>query len=154
MKRLIFACLIIVTATACNKIECTEYSSDILYNDVDQGALYGNGDEGIGEENFVITTETEWNDLKAKMNSVNDVSNGFQNTPIDFDQQFVIACFDQVQSNGGYTLDVSNVEFNGSELEATIIKSGGSGMTTSVITRPYHIIVMDKCDKNPEVKFK
>ena len=154
MKRLIFAYLILVITTSCKKIVCEEYKNEITYNNVDQGALYGNGDEGIGEENFVITTESEWNDLKEKMNSVNDVSSGFENTPIDFDQQLVIACFDEVRSNGGFALEISNIEFNGNEIEARIIKSGGGGMTTSVITQPYHIIVMDKCDKNPEVKFK
>lgn len=153
MKNLLFAFSLLIVFSSCNKIECAEYTDEVIYQHIDNGALYGNGEEGISEENFVITSSSEWTALKNKMDAVNNVSDEFANTPINFDEQFVIASFDKVQSNGGHVLEISNLVFNGASLEASILKTGGSGMSTSVITQPYHIIVLDKCDENPEVIF-
>jgi hypothetical protein len=151
MKNLLFVSALLLIVTSCSKIRCIE--DDLTFQSVDKGELYGNGDERIGEEKFVITAESEWSDLKSKMNSTNHVSEDFGNVPIDFDQQFVLASFDQVRTNGGNSIDISDVNFNGGELEVTVAKSEGSGIVGSVITQPYHIIVLDKCDKNQEVTF-
>jgi hypothetical protein len=53
MKNLLFVSALLLIVTSCSKIICVE--DDLTFQSVDKGALYGNGDEGIGEEKFVIT---------------------------------------------------------------------------------------------------
>ncbi len=48
--------------------------------------LHGNGAEGISEQNLIISDQTTWNDLITQMNSVNNVSDNFTETDIDFSE--------------------------------------------------------------------
>ncbi|MEO9532519.1 MAG: protease complex subunit PrcB family protein [Crocinitomicaceae bacterium] len=154
MKSLFYLIVFTLALISCKKVDCDIYTNEVTYQTIEKSALYGNGDEEIGEENFVITSDSEWTTLIDKIDAANNVSDDFDNVPVNFDEQIVIACFDQVRPNGGYSLSISQVEYNGSQLEVSIEKSGGSGMTTSVITQPFHIIVLDKCEKNPDVTFQ
>lgn len=131
-------------SVSCSKEECE--LTDHSYEYVEQGALYGDGDEGISASNLVIKTQTEWDDLVAKMDAVNDESSGFENVPSNFDEQMIIACFDQVRPSGGYGIDITSTDVVDGELQITVVKTEPSGASTTVITQPYVIIVMDKCE--------
>jgi hypothetical protein len=104
-----------------------------------EGELYGNGREGITKQNRVISTKTEWDNLKAKMNSVNKVTDHFTESEIDFTNYQVIAVFDEIKGNGGWSIDISNVtEYaNSIIVDITNLKTGN---LTTVITQPFHIV--------------
>jgi hypothetical protein len=52
----------------------------VNFTTISQNDLYGNGQENITQQNLIITNANAWNELMAKMNSVNTVSNGFTET--------------------------------------------------------------------------
>ncbi len=49
----------------------------IEYTSISKGNLYGAGNEGIVQQNMVITDQSSWNSLTVQMNSVNNVSENF-----------------------------------------------------------------------------
>lgn len=105
--------------------------------------LHGNGEEGIGQENFVITNTEDWNNLMAKMNSVNDETPNFTETDIDFSKYMVIASFDKVRSHGG-----ADVKFAISQTSKSVLVKVvyfGKGAAT-VMTQPYLIHKIEKTD--------
>lgn len=101
--------------------------------------LYGNGDEGIIEQNMVISESTTWTNLIAQMNSVNTVSDSFSETDIDFSEYRVIAVFDEIKGNGGHSLDL-NIMSNSENIIVHITDVAPEGNATTVITQPYHIV--------------
>ncbi len=101
--------------------------------------LYGNGDEGIIEQNMVISESTSWTNLIAQMNSVNTVSDSFSETDIDFSEYRVIAVFDEIKGNGGHSLEL-NIRSNFENIIVSITDIVPLGNATSMITQPFHIV--------------
>lgn len=143
---------ILMLVTIVSLIACTE--DDPIWNTVEfslvgQGALYGNGDEGIEKSNLVINDTDSWNELISKMDAVNDVSGSFNETDVDFDQYQIIAVFDEIRSTGGYTIDVVEITENETKLKV-ITECLGEGNATTVITQPFQIVKLSKTDKTVE----
>ena len=101
--------------------------------------LYGAGDEGITQQNLVITNTNTWQDLMDQMNSVNDATANFSETEIDFTEYQVIAVFDIIRGVEGYGLDLDVVTLP-EGISITITSIVPQGQSPSVITQPYHII--------------
>ena len=108
-----------------------------------QGNLYGSGRENIPKQDIVISASAEWASLLEVMNlySYNRV---VEETEVDFTQHIVIAIFEEVKSNGGWSIDITDV----SEYADKIVVTGRSppclsnlktGDLTSVTTQPFHI---------------
>lgn len=135
---------IIGLMTSCNDADLD--LSLISFTEIEQENLYGNGQENIIKQNLAISNSNSWNELINKMNTVNDASEGFTETNIDFDNFMVIAVFDKVYGNGGHTIDVTKITENENEVIVSIenILKGGA---TSVMTQPYHIVKIPKTDK-------
>lgn len=149
MKILLSFSLLTLILFSCKKEKYTCESADFSRENIQRSALYGAGDENISEQNLVITSDKEWKNLLNKMNSVNDESSQFSKTEIDFDTQMIIACFDPVRSNGGFSLSIDTVYHNGNQINVEIVRtdaSAGGGLTTQVITQPYEIIAVTRCD--------
>ena len=145
MKTSIFTIVLLLVLSSCKKTVCSP--SDFNSENIHEGVLYGAGDEGIGEENFVIKTQSEWDDLLNKVNSVNNESSDFTTTSIDFNEKMVIACFDPVRSSGGYAVSIASVIHDGSQITVDVVNSSpNGGAVTTVITQPYAIISVTKCD--------
>ena len=53
---------------------------------IGKGDLYGAGQEGIQQQNTVISDTAVWNELKIKMDSVNNVTGSFTETEINFSE--------------------------------------------------------------------
>jgi len=106
---------------------------------IGKGELYGNGKEGIIKQNLVISDKTEWDKLLLAMNSVNSVSNRFTETDIDFSKYQIIAIFDQIQSSGGWTIDITDITECQNEIAVTVENLHKYGVTC-VMTQPYHIV--------------
>lgn len=101
--------------------------------------LYGAGAEGLVEQKMIITEERAWKILLAQINSVNNVSDNFSETDIDFSQYQVIAIFSEVLPNGGSSLDF-NLTANVENIIFRINTLGSDGIATTVMTQPFLIV--------------
>ena len=142
---------IIITLIVLFALNCksTENQSKIANNDlvlIAKGNLYGSGSEGIEKQSKVIKTKSDWNNLMAKMNAENNVSNTFSETDIDFSKYLIIAVFDAIKSSGGHSLEL-NLKTNSDKIIVEIIRNAPKGMATTVVTQPYYIAKMPKSDK-------
>jgi len=107
--------------------------------------LYGNGDEGINEENFHITDQSSWDELMEKVNSVNTETDKFEETDIDFTNFDVIAVFDQIRPSAAYSIELAITDDTEHiNVEITKIVPEPGAIVATVITQPYHIVKIDK----------
>ncbi|MDR2929194.1 MAG: protease complex subunit PrcB family protein [Cytophagaceae bacterium] len=103
--------------------------------------------ENLAAQNRVIKTSEDWHEL---LNTLSEVSNSFTETEIDFSRYMVLAVFDEVKGNGGWSIDITGVTEFATKIVVnyTNLKTGN---VTHVITQPYHIVKIPKSDK--EVMF-
>ncbi|NOQ72067.1 MAG: protease complex subunit PrcB family protein [Crocinitomix sp.] len=135
--------LLALIVMACNKTDDME----LELTEIHQGALYGAGEEDISEENFVIEKEQDWQDLLAKINAVNNESDNFSETEIDFDEFIVVACFDKARGSGGYSIKIADINSTKKEINLTVIKNSPADIAPAVITQPYYIAKLPKTNK-------
>ena len=121
--------------------EMTQVQSTLIAKD----NLYGNGAEGIVENNMVISDQGTWDNLIAQMDSVNNVSDGFSETNIDFSEYIVIAVFDEIKGSGGHSLEL-NIASNSENVVVTVINVVPEGNATTVITQPFHLVKISNTD--------
>ncbi len=114
-------------------------------NLIGKGSLYGAGAEGITAQKSIITNQNDWNALLSKINTVNNVSDGFSETDIDFKNYNIIAVFETVKSSGGYSIDL-DVVYNTDAILVSILSKAPKGMATSVMNQPYCIVKLSKSD--------
>jgi hypothetical protein len=103
--------------------------------------------EGIDQGNFVITNQNDWIDFKNLIDARYielgmgnfHTENFFIETEVDFNNYNVIAVFDEVYSNGGHSIDITNIIENENSIIVTIEKLL-NGNLTSIVTQPYHIV--------------
>jgi hypothetical protein len=112
---------------------------------IGKGNLYGSGTEGIEKVNLVITSQSDWRALLAKLNLVNNVSNSFSETKIDFSKFTIIAVFDEVKATGGHLLD-ADIKTSSKNITVNIITQAPEGMATNVMTQPYYIVKITKSE--------
>ena len=145
MKKTIFIILFSILISGCrsynNNSEIIKIEATLIAKD----NLYGNGAEGINKQNLVITNKSVWNNLIAQMNAVNNVSNSFSETEIDFSKYVVIAVFDEIKSNGGYSLALTITD-NSENIMVNVTTIAPQGFATTVITQPFHIVKILKSD--------
>ena len=145
MKKTIFIILFSMLISGCrsynNNSEIIKIEATLIAKD----NLYGNGAEGINKQNLVITNKSIWNNLIAQMNAVNNVSNSFSETEIDFSKYVVIAVFDEIKSNGGYSLALTITD-NSENIMVNVTTIAPQGFATTVITQPFHIVKILKSD--------
>ena len=145
MKKTIFIILFSILISGCrsynNNSEIIKIEATLIAKD----NLYGNGAEGINKQNLVITNKSIWNNLIAQMNAVNNVSNSFSETEIDFSKYVVIAVFDEIKSNGGYSLALTITD-NSENIMVNVTTIAPQGFATTVITQPFHIVKILKSD--------
>lgn len=106
---------------------------------IGKGNLHGGGQEGIPKQNTLIKTSQEWKTLLNSMDLVNNISNTFAETDIDFSQYQVIAIFDWVKSNGGWTVDILDITEYADSIVVNWVNLE-KGDATCVITQPFHIV--------------
>lgn len=149
MKNLFLLFVPILFSASCKK-ETTE-RSDRSFADltlIAQGDLYGAGDEGINEQNTVIIDAAAWADLMAQMNSVNNVTEGFTETDIDFDNYMVFAVFDNVKRYSGYSIKIDDLVEGESEIRLNLARTNTGAIAPTVVTQPYYIVKYPKNDKS------
>lgn len=142
-KTLIILSLIFVVSCKCNKTDAKMKHIDTVL--ISKGNLYGSGSEGFTKQNLVIENQNDWEALMHKINAVNNVSDSFTETKIDFSKSTIIAIFDKVKGSGGHKieLDISKTSEN------TLVKVSHiapTGNASSVMTQPYYIVKIPKTD--------
>ncbi len=137
--------VIIGLLTSCSEVDDELYYS-VNFTLIAQGNLYGAGQEDINKQNFTISDSSSWNELMDKMNTVNNVSDGFLETNIDFVNFIIIAVFDDIKPNGGNSIDVIKIVENENENFVTI-DNILKGNATTVMTQPFHIVKIPKTNK-------
>ncbi|MDR1171423.1 MAG: hypothetical protein LBL24_03100, partial [Bacteroidales bacterium] len=142
LKILIFVVLALSMVTGCMDFvpprqEAVEVEIEI------EPVLTGKGEmtyfEGFTIPDRVITSVEKWNELKAAMRDRVYGLNTFDETDIDFSAYQVIAIFDEMHGNGGWSIDITGiVEYSDRiVISVTHLKTGDP---SRVFTQPYHIV--------------
>jgi hypothetical protein len=106
----------------------------------------------INPQKTVIDTNEEWNALLNQIDNfyqpfgIDFMTLYFSESIIDFNNYTVISIFDRGYSNGGHSIDITNI----TEFEDNIIvtvENLQTGNTSSVGTQPYHIVKIPKATK-------
>lgn len=148
--------LSIVSILCSSSCDSTEEIADgkvelfyLEFEQINQGVLTGNGNEPVGfNKGYVIQTEKEWEDIRKKMNAVN-LSQG--EISIDFEESTVLAYFDELRPNGGYSIEFVKVISAGDVINAKYKSTAPTGPATTIMTQPFHIVKIPKVSK--PVKF-
>jgi len=137
IENLLFIMLIIIV------VGCSESNDDNVFvpkTITPTLIAQGNGCECIAKQNLVIKRQWSWDYLKEMMGSVNsNTTDSFSEKEIDFSKYQVIAVFDELKSNGDWSIDITDV----TEYEDSIVVSVQNlqmGNSSMVMTRPYHIV--------------
>lgn len=139
LKKLVLLILPALLLFNCNPEDNITEPIDFETSLIAKDNLYGAGDEGINQQNLVITDQNAWDTLMTQMNSVNNVTEVFSETAIDFSIYKVVAVFDVVRGNGGHQLDLNIVEET-DHIAINITHIVPEGLVTFVMTQPYHIV--------------
>ncbi len=139
MKTLFFTLGIFLILSCSQPDETT----NISFTEIGKGALYGNGEEGIPQSNLVITNNTDWQNLMDQMNTVNNVTDDFTETDIDFDAYEIIAIFLDVKPSGW---EVKITEIIKDDANIHVYKTDEE-FIYSVMTQPFHIVKIPKSHK-------
>mgnify|MGYP003630599265 FL=1 len=146
IQTLIILSLLFVVSCKCNKINQNNAKMGIVETVlISKGNLYGSGSEGIAKQNTVIENLSDWERLINQMNSVNNVSEGFTETKIDFSKYAVIAVFNDVKGSGGHTIEL-DISKTSEKTLVTVKYTSPKGNATTVMTQPYYIAKISKQD--------
>ena len=132
-------------------LNCTNDSisqvTNIGFTEIARGFLKGDGAEGITKQNIVIYNDTEWNDLKTKMNLVNNETDSFSETNIDFSEFLIVAAFEEVRYEGEHFLSITEiVQTSENIFVKTKLETPSSTNAIQVVTQPYYIAKIQKND--------
>ncbi|MXV38674.1 hypothetical protein GO491_08320 [Flavobacteriaceae bacterium Ap0902] len=146
MKKNLLILLLSIFIVSCSSDDDSNGRAAVDFTTIHQGALTGNGEEGINKQNLVIKTQSDWETLTTQMNTVNNVSDNLTDVDIDFSKYSVIAAFDEVKPNNGYGLEL-NVTSNSQKLfietSETLTDEEYVGF---VHIQPYHIIKIENSE--------
>lgn len=133
----------ILTGIAPN--EKIEHESELLQ----KGNLHGDGQEDVSEGGMHIRSQSQYDMLIGKMNSVNFE---VQNTEIDFNEQSLIVLVDRVRSTAGYKLKIASVMEYPEEIVVSYKVIPPDGPAAEVISQPFAIYSIFKT--NRPIRFK
>ena len=145
MKKKVLIILLSIIAFSCNSNDDNSEIVNIESTLIAKDNLYGDGAEGIVEQNLVISDQMTWNSLITQMNSVNNVSDSFAETDIDFSTYTIIAVFDEIKGNGGHSLEF-DIIVNSDNIIINVTDLAPGGNATTVITQPFHIVKITNSD--------
>ena len=137
--------LLFLFSVICIMHSCSDNNENIMnkapipVQQIGKGNLIGNY---VPQNNMIITTSAQWNTLLTTLGSVG----GMTQTNVDFNQDMVIAVFDQVYTNGGHSIDIIAVDENQQNIVVDVEKLL-SGDVTTVVTQPFHIVKIPKSIK-------
>lgn len=130
---------------------CEKDSTELINLDqtiIGSGDLHGNGREDINKSNLVINSTSDWDKLLDKIDAVNNESQHFSETQIDFAAFTILAVFDEIKGTGGHYIKIDKVVQKNNSIEVTILKSEPRDYGYAVMTQPFYITKIEKTNKN------
>ena len=122
-------------------------NTTIEFTEIANGFLGGQGSEGIPKQNIVIANETDWNNLKTKMNTNVNTTESFSETEIDFSKFNIIAIFEEVKNSGEFHLSIDDIIKKPNNVFVRIKLESPSGPNViNIVTQPYYIAKIPKSD--------
>lgn len=136
--------LILILTTVISLISCSDdnnsQNTNIEFTEIAEGFLGGQGSEGIPKQNIVINNETDWNNLKTKMNTNVNTTESFSETEIDFSKSNIIAIFEEVKNSGEFHLSINEIIKKPNNVFVRIKLESPSGPNViQIITQSYYI---------------
>jgi len=145
MKKVTFFIVLSMFVVSCNSDDDNLFLTAVEFSSIAEGNLLGNGSEGFNKQNMVISSSIAWNNLISPMNSVNNVSDNFTETNIDFSQYKVIAIFDAIRGTSGHSLDL-RIMSNSNIIIVKISNVRPEEVNIPSISQPFHIVKILKSD--------
>jgi hypothetical protein len=139
---LIFS-LTLITSCSHDAVSNLQYTP-VNYSLIGKGALYGAGAEGIPKSDMVIDNNTDWQNLMNKMNTVNNETDKFIETNIDFNKYVIVAVFLEVKTNE-WEVKITNIEENNRNI---LVSTEDAGSMATVMSQPFYIVKMPKTNKH------
>ena len=96
-------------------------------------------------QNSLITNQAQWDILLSTMNSVNNVSNNFTESSIDFNNFDIVAVFRNPISNSSSTVDITSIVETENQRVVTV-QNLIDGVSADV-AQPFHIVKIPKSPK-------
>ena len=96
-------------------------------------------------QNILISNQSQWNALLTSLNSVNNVSNDFTETNINFNNFDVIAVFRNPVSNSASTVDITNIVENQNNRTVTVQNLINGDVQD--VAQSFHIVKIAKSTK-------
>lgn len=143
MKNYVILFLLSLFVYSCSSDDDAPTMSPVETTLIGKGNLYGSSSQGVDQQNIVINTTTDWDNLISLLDAENNVSSSFTETDIDFTNFTVIVAIDEVRGNGGHDLAI-DVNSNAQNIIVTVTDLIPEGAATTVITQPYHIVKISK----------
>ena len=131
-----------------NKTEENPISVDYIV--VDDGVLYGAGQEGLDSGYKIARNEEEFLAILEKM-QLKDVKIS-SHSDLVFEESMYVFLFDKVRNTGAYKFEVINILKSENEIIIETKSKAPDDNAPSVITQPYLIIKMKK--NNSSINYK
>lgn len=145
MKNVIFLIPIFLLSFGCSNSDYSNsdvnktFPVQINFTLISKGGLQVTSQDVITEENLVVTTSQEWQQLRNQMDLENIYSHPYTETDIDFSQYMVLAAFDEIQPHSGYWISISNITEQPDSVFVEVTTGNGSE-GYDVMNRPFHIV--------------
>ncbi len=154
IKLSVFSLLILLIINSCVVVSLPAKPEKTLigHEELCAGNLYGDGEEGLNEQQIIVESQEELEALLEKMSSINP--NGCSDIlmTIDFEEFDLIFLLDRVRGTGGYSIEVTEVS-KLDELVSVEYKhiTPLNTAAPSVMTQPFVFVQVLKL--NSEVRF-
>lgn len=141
MKNFYYLILSLFVLTSCSNDDNEVIANDVQFSTVGKNSL--NGGENVSQSNFVFNNQTDWNNFLTQVDAINNLSDTFTETNIDFSTFTVIAVVEEIKTSGS-EISVVNVTENTNTIHVT---SELTMFASTVISQPFHIIKIPKTNK-------
>jgi len=148
MKSVISIFLVSIVLSGCPDNNNSNKSvQEMTFETIYKDNLYG-GTDIFEPKNFLFNMQDEWKSFLTKLDTENKVSDQFD-TSIDFSKYTVVAIIDELRNTGGFSIEVSKIIDNKEQIMIMVknLSPQPTDMVTMTINQPFHIIKINKTDK-------
>lgn len=137
-----------------NDSKHTENSvSKLDFQIIKTGELHGAGEEGLSQEAIGVSNIEEFNELRNKINSVNEeIQDDIIAGDRFFEEKMLVFVFDRVRGTGGYYFKVKHVVLQNDTVTLTAFSKKPEEPATSIMTQPFQVLTLDRTYK--EIKLE
>lgn len=127
------------------------FAKKVGFETVEWQDFYSGLDE---KENIVIKDRESWNELWGRAHAGNDA--GLVMPEIDFNSQMIVAVAMGEKQTGGYRTQITKITDKKDSVKIYVAETspGEKCFTAEAVSRPYHIVKMEKSDKKVEFNFR